>query len=182
MFFKGYPRFGNQKHRTSLCKSTEVFASKVRNFYAKKSDVSVLPKPSPHHHKKKFCEKLPHFLHPTRKAPIKPGYFGCRIGCRKCRRFSKNFFYGGEYAYAPTYCRQRSPTQNGTGTSAGDLCAKTLKTHRGRTKFRVVFVDYPESRRKKAKPTDRAARGETSLLGYPESRRKKAKPSTIPSQ
>ena len=153
MFFKGYPRFGNQKHRTSLCKSTEVFASKVRNFYAKKSDVSVLPKPSPHHHKKKFCEKLPHFLHPTRKAPIKPGYFGCRIGCRKCRRFSKNFFYGGEYAYAPTYCRQRSPTQNGTGTSAGDLCAKTLKTHRGRTKFRVVFVDYPESRRKKAKPS-----------------------------
>ena len=64
--------------------------------------------------------------------------------CRKCRRFSKNFFYGGEYAYAPTYCRQRSPTQNGTGTSAGDLCAKTLKTHRGRTKFRVVFVDYAE--------------------------------------
>ena len=64
--------------------------------------------------------------------------------CRKCRRFSKNFFYGGEYAYAPTYCRQRSPTQNETGTSAGDLCAKTLKTHRGRTKFRVVFVDYPE--------------------------------------
>ena len=85
--------------------------------------------------------------------------------CRKCRRFSKNFFYGGEYAYAPTYCRQRSPTQNGTGTSAGDLCAKTLKTHRGRTKFRVVFVDYPESRRKKAKPTDGAARGETCLLG-----------------
>ena len=109
--------------------------------------------------------------------------------CRKCRRFSKNFFYGGEYAYAPTYCRQRSPTQNGTGTSAGDLCAKTLKTHRGRTKFRVVFVDYterggrrrsqlteqreerpaclgyPESRWKKAKPTDGAARGETCLLG-----------------
>ena len=115
------------------------FASKVRNFYAKKSDVSVLPKPSPHHHKKKFCEKLPHFLHPTRKAPIKPGYFGCRIGYRKCRRFSKNLFYGGEYAFSPTYCRQRSPTQNETGTSAGDLCAKTLKTHRGRTKFRVVF-------------------------------------------
>ena len=59
--------------------------------------------------------------------------------CRKCRRFSKTLFYGGEYAFAPTYCRQRSPTQNETGTSAGDLCAKTLKTHRGRTKFQVVF-------------------------------------------
>ena len=65
------------------------FASKVRRFYAKKSDVSVLPKDEIRRThalllppQKKFCKNLLHFLHPARKTPIKPGHFGCRIGCR----------------------------------------------------------------------------------------------------
>ena len=63
------------------------FASKVRRFYAKKSDVSVLPKDEiqrTHSPPTKifFCWNLLHFLHPVWKTPIKPGNLGWRIGCR----------------------------------------------------------------------------------------------------
>ena len=62
------------------------FALKVRRFYAKKSDVSLLPEPSYTRRfgipQKKFCKNILHFLHPIWKIPIKSGNFRCRVGCR----------------------------------------------------------------------------------------------------
>ena len=76
------PHFGNQKHRTSLCKSTEVLPQKYGAFMQRSPMFlffrSLLPSPP----KKKFFENLLHFLHPARKTPMKPGIFWCRIGCR----------------------------------------------------------------------------------------------------
>ena len=70
------------------------FASKVRRFASKKSDVLHFPytttkslplplwKLSRHSSKKIFCENVLHFLHPFTKLPLCTGFFGCRMGCR----------------------------------------------------------------------------------------------------
>ena len=55
------------------------FASKVRRFASKKSDVLHFPYTTT---KKIFCENVLHFLHPFTKLPFCTGFFGCRMGCR----------------------------------------------------------------------------------------------------
>ena len=55
------------------------FASKVRRFASKKSDVLHFPYTTT---KKIFCENVLHFLHPFTKLPLCTGFFGCRMGCR----------------------------------------------------------------------------------------------------
>ena len=86
--------FGNQKHRTSLGKSTEVLPQKYGCFMQRspmfwnsrppsvRRRFDILPLPP----QKKFFENLLHFLHPAWKTLINSGIFGCRFGCRiKCR-------------------------------------------------------------------------------------------------
>ena len=62
------------KVRRFCIETTEVLCKEVRCFCT--SEMYA------HSPQKKFCNNLLHFLHPGWKTIIKPGNFGCRIGCR----------------------------------------------------------------------------------------------------
>ena len=71
--------FGNQKTSDFLRIKLRCFASKVRRFASKKSDVLHFRSQL---FKKKFCVFLLHFLHQSLKTPLYIGDFRWRIGCR----------------------------------------------------------------------------------------------------
>ena len=71
--------YGKSKTSDFLRVKFRCFASKVRRFDAKKSDVFAFPKRTPP--EKVLCFS-PTFLHQSLKFPLFIGDFGWRIGCR----------------------------------------------------------------------------------------------------
>ena len=80
----GYTR--NQKHRTSLGKSSDVLLQKYGCFYQRSPMFSIsgssLLETASTFSTKKVLRKKPHFLHHMGKCPGYKGVFGCMIGCR----------------------------------------------------------------------------------------------------
>ena len=73
---------GSQKTSDFLREKFRCFASKVRRFASKKSDVFSFRSLSSSSLLKKVFKKKLHFLHQSLKFPLFIGDFGWRIGCR----------------------------------------------------------------------------------------------------